>query len=214
MKKKTSIIIILLFANLICYSQQIQICSSLNISSEKRFQNAKGIGIKYQHKISRKFIAGLGFHYNWNASNFSESPDFYIDSYSQGFQEIRSNSTRFAIRLNTQLLITDNDYLSLSLGPEVSYNYLWSNDEVNNYDENNDWAFYSKVYSFERAFGIGLVTNFEIKKIILEQLSLCLSIRPEIITTGEFIKGGAPIFSGLLGFAEFQIGLKYRINKK
>ena len=47
-----------LLLNLYCFGQELEFCISLNTSFEKRFQNASGIGIQYQHDLGSKFKVG------------------------------------------------------------------------------------------------------------------------------------------------------------
>jgi hypothetical protein len=63
-------------------------------------------------------------------------------------------------------------------------------------------------------FGVGLISKVEVKSFLIPKISLCLTIRPELLIGKDlFSKGSNPIFSGGLGFTEFQIGLKYRFKK-
>jgi hypothetical protein len=67
----------------------------------------------------------------------------------------------------------------------------------------------------KKNIGIGLITKLEVKKFIAKSLSLCFTIRPEILLgkTDEVISGEPPVFSGAFDFTEFQIGLIYRFKK-
>jgi hypothetical protein len=206
--------LLIFFIGLTCFAQEVQFCSSLNTSTENRFQNANGIGLHYQHNLGNKFKVGLGVHYNFNNIKFDEIP--YVDGDPNLIiaQEIHSKSNRFSIRLNIQRLLKNNENASISLGPEISYNYLWGQDQI---DERQGQA--SNKISFiqnnglVKEIGIGLISMIEIKNFISPKLSFCFTIRPEIVTDGIFAKGGNPVFSGVSGFTEFQIGLNYRFKK-
>jgi hypothetical protein len=210
--KTTILELLVFFIGLTCFSQEVEFCSSLNTSTENRFQNAYGIGLQYQHNIGSKFKVGLGVHYNFNNAQFDENPDF--DPNLIIADEIHSKSKRFSIRLNIQRLLKNNENASISLGPEISYNYLWGQDQIEerqvqplnmlNITQNNGLI---------KEIGFGLISKIEIKNFISPQLSLCFTIRPEIVTDGVFAKDRTPVFSGVSGFTEFQIGLKYRFKK-
>jgi hypothetical protein len=75
------------------------------------------------------------------------------------------------------------------------------------------WTNYSQNNGLTKEIGFGLISKIEVKNFIDPQLSLCFTIRPEFTTDGIFAKGGEPIFSGVLSFLEFQMGLKYRFKE-
>jgi hypothetical protein len=214
---KTSFISFLIIVfGLSGFGQEIEFCSSLNTSSELRFQNAFGIGLQYQHNISPKIKVGLGIHYNFHNSQFDYLP--YVD-FDPNFiisQKINSHSQRFSYRINIQGLLLDNDNASISLGPEISYNYLWGQDQiVEKTSQSLSVRKYSQKIDLTRHFGAGLISKIEIKNVFLPRLSLCFTIRPEYLIGKEYllIGGSAPVFYGGLGFTEFQIGLKYKLKK-
>jgi len=212
---KTPVLILLsLLMRLTCFGQELEFSSSLNTSTEKRFQNAYGIGLQYQQNVGSKYKIGFGIHYNFNNVKFDEIP--YIDGDPNLIvaDEIHAISKRFSIRLNIQRLLKNNDNASISLGPEVSYNYLWGQDQIDERQGQTSNRFnFIQNNGLTKEIGLGLISKIEIKKFISPQLSLCFTIRPEIITDGLFLKGGNQAFSGVSGFTEFQIGLKYRFRE-
>jgi hypothetical protein len=212
---KTSLLTLLfLLIGLCCFGQEIEFSSSLNTSTEQRFQNAYGIGLQYQHNINSKYKVGLGIHYNFNNVKFDEIP--YVDGDPNLIiaDKIHSYSKRFSIRLNIQRLLKNNENSSISLGPEISYNYLWGKDQIEERQGQTSNRFnITQNNGLTKEIGIGLITKLEIKKIISPLLSLCFTIRPEIISDGIFVKGENQVFSGVSGFTEFQIGLKYKLMK-
>jgi hypothetical protein len=207
-----------------CYGQEIELSGSLNISSEQRFQNAYGVGLQYQQDISRKFKVGLGVHYNFNNADFDHIPYIDADPNLLVVEKIHSTAKRISIRLNIQGLLINARKVSLSLGPEISYNFLWGQDQINrrtgqispiydtlisdqyNFTQNNDLT---------KKIGIGFISTAEIKEFMAKPLSLCFTIRPELLLgkTDPLIGAEQPVFSGVLGFTEFQVGLKYRFKK-
>lgn len=209
-----SIAFLILFIGVSCFGQEFEINGSLNTSSEKRFQGAYGIGLQYQHDIGNKFKAGIGIHYNSKNAEFDEiqyvdaDPDLLIAD------RINSSANRFSLRANIQRLLIDNEHVSFTLGPEISYNYFRGNDEVDErVGQNSERYLYTQKTGLSKQLGFGLISAIEVKQVIKPQLSFCFTIRPEFTTDGLFPKGGNPVFSGVLGFAEFQLGLKYRIKK-
>ncbi len=204
------------FAVLSCAGQELEFCTSLNTSSEPRLQNAAGFGLRCQHSIGKKILAGLGIHYNFRNSGFDEvryidgDPDLLV------VDRIKSDSYRLSLRLNLQAIMINNNNASLTFGPEISYNYLWGKDNVDEITgQMSNQYNYSQNNGPSRDFGFGLISEFEIKNIIARQLSLCFTIRPELLIGKDlFLKGGEPIFSGGLGFTEIQVGLKYRFKNQ
>lgn len=204
---------IFLLIEMFCYAQEVEICGSLNTSSERRFQSALGIGLQYHHDISKRFRLGFGVHYNFNKEQFFDRP--YIDAApgSVIVDKTNSDTKRFSIRLNIQGLIKDNEYVSLSLGPEISFNYLWGKDNIDRYSDLH-WSNWIRDNDLNKEMGIGFISKIEIKDFMTKQLSLCFTIRPELLIGKNNKLDGisAPVFSGVLGLIEFQIGLKYRFK--
>jgi hypothetical protein len=196
-----------------CFAQEVEVCGSLNTSSEQRFQNALGIGLQYQHDISKRFRVGFGAHYNFNKAQFIDRP--YVDAapWTVILDKTNSDTKRFSIRLNIQGLLKDNEYVSLSLGPEISYNYLWGKDNIDRYSDSN-WSKWTRNNDLAKEIGIGFISQMEIKDFMTKQLSLCFTIRPELLIGKNNNLDGisAPVFSGPLSLTEFQMGLKYRFK--
>lgn len=213
---KTRVIIFFaLLSGISCFGQEIEFCSSLNTSSEQRFQSAYGIGLQYQHDIGSKFKAGLGMHYNFNHSQFDYIP--YVDGNPNLIiaDKINSYSQRLSIRLNIQGSLMNKECVSISLGPEISYNYLWGKDQIDErVGQSSNNYIYSQNIKLAKDVGFGLISKIEVRNFMAPALSLCFTIRPELLIGKDlFSKGGRPIFSGGLGFTEFQIGLNYRFQK-
>jgi hypothetical protein len=223
MKTLLSVLFVLFFS-LACFGQEVEFCGSYNTSSdgvssgtslEQRLQNALGIGIQYQQDIIKRVKVGLGVHYNFRNTSFDHIP--YIDDpYKIATEEIFSTAKRFSIRLNAQYLLKDNENVSLSIGPEITYNYLWGQDRIHEEVGNS-----STVYNITRdnklsgIFGAGLISKIEIKNFLTKQLALCFTIRNEqlIRKIETEIYGDYPAFSGHEDFVEFQVGLKYKFKK-
>ncbi len=212
--KKTLFVLLAFCIGLHCFSQELEFSSSLNTSTEQRFQNAYGIGLQYQHFISSKFEVGLGVHYNFNNAEFYEVPWIDGDPNLIVTEDIQSKSKRFSIRLNIQGLLKNNENASISLGPEISYNYLWGQDQIVERSGQTSNRFnFIQNNGLTKEIGFGLISRIEVKNIFTPQLSLCFTIRPELVTDGIFAKG-KQVFSGAMGFTEFQVGLKYAFIKQ
>ena len=198
---------------LYCIGQEVEFCSSFNTSNEQRLQNGYGIGVQYQNDIGHKWKIGLGLHFNFKNAQFSNEP--YIDAipFPPSVEKVSSKSQRYSIRLNIQGLLMNNDNVSLSLGPEISYNYFKGEDNINLFfGGDTKWTNYSQNNGLTKEIGFGLISKVEVKNFIDPKISLCYTIRPEFTTDGIFAEGGEPIFSGVLSFLEFQMGLKYRFK--
>jgi hypothetical protein len=208
-----------LFIGLSCFGQEIEFCSSLNTSSEQRFQSSSGIGIQYQEDIGKKFKAGLGIHYNYNNSQFENIPFVDADPNLIIVEKINSSSKRFAVRLNLQRMLKNNENASISLGPEISYNNMWGQDKIDETalkaGQTPTYSEYAQNIGLKEDIGLGLITKIEVKKVLLPPLSLCITIRPELLIGKAYKLEGMdpPVFSGVLTFTEFQIGLKYRFEQ-
>jgi hypothetical protein len=206
--------LIVLLIGLSCRCQEVEVCGSFNTSNEQRFQNGFGVGIQYQHDIAQKWKIGLGLHLNLKKAQYTDVP--YIDAipFPPSIETVNSNSQRYSIRLNIQRLLIDNAYVSLSLGPEISYNYFKGTDNISLFlGGGTKWQNYSQINGLTKAIGFGLISKIEIKNFLDPHFSLCYTLRPEFATDGIFAKGNEPIFSGVLSFMEFQMGLKYMFNK-
>lgn len=214
--KTTLISCFILFVTISCFGQEVEFCGSFNTSSEQRFQNAYGVGLQYQHELSQKWKIGFGVHYTTNAANFDHIPYVDADPLNVVTDKINSSAKRFSVRLNLQRYLKNNENLSLTLGPEISCNYLEARDQTDRRTgQLSNQNTFSENYRLSQRIGIGFISKIEIKDFIAKPLALCFTIRPEFII-GDFIalKGSdqSP-FYGLLGFTEFQIGLAYRFKK-
>ena len=203
---------IALLIGLSCFGQEVEVCSSFNTSNEQRFQNGFGAGIQYQHDISRKWKVGLGLHLNSKKAQYTDEPYIDANPFPHSIEKVNSNSQRYSIRLNMQRLLMNNAHVSLTLGPEISYNHFKGSDHINLLlGGSTDWTNYSQTNDLTNVIGFGLITKFEIKNFLDPQLSICVTLRPELTTNGTFIRN-SPVFSGVLSFMEFQLGLKYRFK--
>jgi len=214
---KTTLLAVIAFVfEITCFGQEIELNSSLSTSSEQRFQGSPGIGLQYQHGISSKFQVGFGLQYNFKKSEFDHIPFIDADPTLIVAEKINSNSQRFSLRLNIQRLLKDNENVSVSVGPEISYNYVWGEDKIDQRLEQSPWHnIYSQKLGLANDIGLGLYSKIEIKKIIIPELSLSVGIRPEILIGKRMMVfgGEAPVFSGSIGFIECQIGLIYSFKK-
>jgi hypothetical protein len=222
--RKLICLAIFLLIGISCFSQEIELCGSFGTSSKLRFNDALGIGLQYQHDIGKKIKIGFGTNYYNKNSNFTEEYKplaGYNDPYGHWVTKYDVESKRFSLRLNIQGILRDNEYLSISLGPEVSYNFVWGS------EDNSIWygaampdrSFYSRELDLAKKIGMGLISKIDIKKIIIPQLSLCLTFRTELMlrngpqNTSSY-EGSTKIYSAPIDFTEFQIGFKYRIKSK
>jgi len=204
---------ITLLMGLSCFGQEVEVCSSFNTSNEQRFQNGFGVGIQYQHDISRKWKVGLGLHLNSKKAQYTDEPYIDANPFPHSVEKVNSNSQRYSIRLNMQRLLMNNAHVSLTLGPEISYNHFKGTDHINLLlGGTTDWTNYSQTNDLTNVIGFGLISKIEIKNILDPRLSICFTLRPEFTTDGTFPKGNASVFSGVLSFMEFQLGLKYRFK--
>jgi len=212
--KKLVLVTLAFMVGTYCFGQELELCNSLNLSSEQRFQNAYGIGIQYLHLIGHRLKIGVGVHENFCKSEFDEIGYIDADPIYPYVEKISSNSHRISLRMNIQGLLLNNEWVSLSFGPEMSYNYLWGNDQIKEFmEQSSKWINFSQDNTLRNAIGFGLISKVEIKNFLHPQWALCFTIRPEFMMDGLFYKGGTPVFSGIIGFTEFQLGLKYRFKK-
>lgn len=196
-------------------AQDLEFCGSLNTSSEQRFKNAPGIGLQYTQDLGRKLKAGAGIHYNFNKIQFDYIPYIDADPTAVVADRISSNSQHFSIRLNLQILLKNNDNVSISVGPEISYNYLWGKDQIEQRASPPfGYSEYSQYNGLSKKFGVGMISIVEIKNFIDPKLSFCLTFKPEILLGNNIVLMGAnsPVFSGIATFSEFQVGLKYKFK--
>jgi hypothetical protein len=214
--KKIILALISLFIGISCFGQGIEFYGSLNTSGEQRFQPGYGIGLQFQQNLSRRFIAGLGVSYHFSHTTFDQRPYMDADPNLIVYQHITSNSNRFAVRFNIQGLLIDHKNFSWTLGPALSYNILWGKDQIKQTsNQSSTPTEYSQKNGKVKDFGVGLISGAEFKNLIARQVSLCFSIRPELLlgNTAKLVGASALPFSGILGFTDFQIGIKYRFKR-
>ena len=204
--------IFLRMASIDLKSQSLELSTLLNLSNEKRFDKASGIGMMYSHNISMEESLGLSICYKFNHSKYDKitRPDF--DPQIFEFARIDSKSKSISIRINYQYSFINRDQVRLSIGPEISYNFLWGADN-NQYSYSGDSIFWSSSQKNEmiKKIGVGLLAEVEINKIFTDNLALCISLRPESLISGRYLGGEKP-YSGVIGNAEFVIGFKYKLK--
>jgi hypothetical protein len=206
------LIIILILFNIHAFSQEIEFFGSKSLSSEIRFVNACGYGLQYQQKFLKRLILGLGIDYRNNLIDFD-------NIWTSDFGEVMaskesSNSQCYSIRLNFQIIILNKEAVLISFGPDLSYNLLKGKDQINLQSPAIN-KYYEKLPNSKRT-GQGLIFKFELKDLIIKKIDLVLNILSENLSGRDNIIRGLdiPYFSYDFNFIEFQIGLKYRINRK
>lgn len=198
------------------FAQELELCGSFGTSSEIRLRDAFGIGLQYQKGISKKFKVGFGTHYYLNTAHFTERyPSYPATSRERWVTTFTSKSERIALRLNILELLRDNEYVTLAVGTEVSYNFLWGSEDLSTWQEGYPNGSSSYDFDLEKKIGIGVLSTVEIKKFLTPNLSLCLAFRPELMLKNRNPHGaiGYAKFWEILDFTEFQLGLKYKLNK-
>lgn len=213
----TRFFLIAILANLYInvQAQSIELTTLLNNSTEKRLDKSKGFGIMYSHTISKRSTFALAGTYKFRNSTFDNIEGSNADPRVRYFKEISSNTKSFSIRLNYQYAIINKEPVTLSLGPEVSYNFLWGKDKTifSTSNNANQYSLYSKDIEQIRRFGLGILTRVQIHKIFIDRLSLCFDIRPELIFSPALdgIGDTAP-FNGAYTNLEFMLGFQYRLK--
>ncbi len=211
--KPSTIFLIFFLISFVTKSQIIEISSLLNISTEKRMENAIGQGLSYSQNVSKNSSLGVAFFYKYNHANYFQVMTTDYDPNVTEYAKINSKSKCISVRTNYQYSILNRDQVKISIGPELSYNYLWGVDN-NQYCYTGDSTFSAAKSHPNKGFnkfGFGILTKFEINNIIIKQLSLCINIRPEFLIS-SFYYGAATPYSGIIGNAEFAIGLQYKIK--
>jgi hypothetical protein len=222
--RKINLLLIFTVLSISCFSQDIEICSSISTSTSYLFQNATGIGLQYFHDFGPKSKLEIGIHYNQHSSFHDEVYSSDADPSEYDFSHETFDVNKISIRLSRQKYIKNNESMAFSMGPEISYNFYWGkhNNSVfgrtNSQNSTDSTTFYLDTenhianYKSKQGLGIGLLTQTEIKNIFTPKLSFCINIRPELCF-GEF--GGIPStneFNSLKAFIEFLLGLKYRLK--
>jgi hypothetical protein len=211
--KKLALVLLMLIVKISCFAQAVELSGSLtNSFNEPRLQNALGIGMLYQHDLNQKLKLGFGVHYNFNRVNFHEEYS-YIDGMigPHWVSEINSSINRISSRLNVQGVLKENESASILFGPEISYNFIWGQDDISPWNGGplSQRGWYTKKNDLIKRFGLGLIAEMEIKNFISPRLSLCSTIRPELII-GESV---FLLYPKNFELIEFQIGLKYRFEQ-
>jgi hypothetical protein len=198
------------FANV--NAQSLEVSPLLNLSTEQRLEKCSGVGVMYSHRISKNFSLGLSVFYKSLYSNFAEinRPDDPIDPVT--FSEINAQSRNVSIRTGAQHHIIDSELIGFSLGPELSYNWFWGADKEFSYNVNKGTSYYSRYKYNSHFVGVGFLIKLELKKILIERLSICVNTRPELALEIPEENNSSPFEYGM-GNAEFMIGLKYRLIK-
>ena len=203
----TSILILIVTT---IFSQSIELLTNLNMSNEKRLDNAPGIGLMYLQPFGNRSGLGLSAYYKQKHAEYDRITYVNFNPSDILSAKINSESRQVSIRLNYQYALFNNEHASLSVGPEVSYNLLWGSDN-NKYLTSSDSTFGSPVLRENDKIdkiGLAFLFNFEIKNMLTDNLSLNIHFRPEMLFS-ESYEGGEKPYSGEISNFEYGIGLKY-----
>jgi hypothetical protein len=209
MKQITFTSILLLLATTI-FSQSVELFTNLNISNEKRLDKAPGIGLMYFQSLGHKSGLGLSVYYKQKHAEYDRITYVNFNPSDILSAKMNSESKQVSFRLNYRYALFINEHASLSVGPEVSYNLLWGSDK-NRYLTSNDSTLSSPVLRVNDKIdkiGLTFLFNFEIKNILMDNLSLNIHFRPEMLFSGSY-EGGEKPYSGEIKNFEYGIGLKY-----
>lgn len=193
------------------FSQDIQVSICKNTSSELRLQNALGIGVRYNQTIFTSWKVGIGVNRSKSSNEFEDNSSRPII-----YGIVKAHYTNTSFRFNIQKLLKNNDYVSISIGSAFSYNIIKGSDtELNGMDsithtQNVLFPHYNLNY-----FGVGFITEIEVKQLFIKQLSLCLTIEPEALISKEHgMDGRSNVLPSSFCFTEFQVGLRYYLRSK
>lgn len=192
-------------------AQSLELSPVLNLSTDPRFDKCAGIGLMYSHRISKKYSLGLSVYYKSLHSNFAElnQPE-YLDDPNDPiyFSHINAKSNNISIRTGVQHHIIDKEKIGFSLGPELSYIRQWSSEKSFSYYIDKGNSYYSSYNDLHHMLGVDMLIKLELKKIIIERLSICINTRPELA-----IDISSAPFGYNIGNIEFMIGTKYKLRK-
>jgi len=214
--KKFTLLISLSFFIIQTSGQEIDFNLSYSNSSLIKFKNAIGFDIGFS-KITKKenkigFLVSNSFNsfnYDWIRTDISDPRQYII-------MDIKPDSYSLSLQGYYCYHIYKNDNAAVFLGPIINLNYFKIYESIHqlpsgtrtemSYDE-NDWV--------NNKIGIGLLLEYEIRKVIKDCFDLTYSLNPMIGSFEHFPAMGS-IDPWFYLSINFKIGLSYRfgINQK
>lgn len=209
---------ILVLSFLRANSQSLEMSYIFNTSSEKQLDKAGGIGLMYSQHLTKRSAVGLAGACKFNHTKFETIVRSDADPRVLYFNYIDSKAKSVSIRLNYQYAVISRDQVIVSIGPELSYNFLWADDFHSGY-------YYSPYMGFSsitphsdgkekaKKYGLGVLGRVQINKILIDNLALCINARAESLVGPSYDGNPFKPYNGMLGNIEFSLGLQYRFKK-
>jgi len=212
--KKFTLLISLSLVLIQTSGQEIDFNLSYSNSTLRKFKNAIGFDIGFSKITKKENKIGLlvcssfnSFNYDWIRIDLSDPRQYII-------MDIKPDSYSLSLQGYYCFHLYKNDNAAVFLGPMINLNYfkiyesihqLPSGTRTEIYYNDNDW-FYNKI-------GIGLLLEYEIRKVIKDDLDLTYSLNPMIGSFEHFPAMGStdPWFYLSINF---KIGLSYRFGIK
>lgn len=193
--------------------QELEFFGHYSGSSYNKFQNNIGYGLAYNHITKSENRIGFIFQHSFFNRNYSDIHRSNEDGISTYILDIDAKNRRIALKMNYAFKIVNKPRSSLFIGPEISLNYFFVNEQVTRYEnEGISAANYQSEYTEKNRFGFGFLLEFELKEIISERISISSSVHPEIISyqNAGLVGTYSPDF---IGWLNFNLGFKYRLKK-
>ena len=193
--------------------QEIELFGHYSGSNYNKYQNNLGYGLGYYHITKSTNKIGFIFQHSFYNKEYSEIYHSTEDGISTYINKIDAKNQRIAFKMNYAFNVIKHPKSNLFIGPEISVNYFFINEQVTRYEnELISAANYQSEYSENNKFSFGFLIEFELKEIISKKISITSSVHPEIISyekTG-MTGGHSPNF---IGWLNFNFGIKYKLKK-
>jgi len=213
--KKALISIILVVISIGLSGQEIELKGIYSAGTFNKYKNNFGFGIGYNQFIIQKQRLGVAveFYMNNQAYDYNHTSATDLSRY---YQHINPGNSRISVKVNYSFCVICKQKSVLFIGPEIGLSWFRINEKydqvVVTQQEDTLKGQYSSNYSLNNKPGIGFLAEYELKEIILDRISLSISVHPELTFCHSLsIKGlDEPAFAGWLNFS---LGIKYSFIK-
>lgn len=216
MKYRLSILCILLFlVGFEISAQKIGIGANYTSSSAYFLKNVPGAGIFYEHQIRKNFLF-VDFNAAFKNNAYTEAADDGTGLNSYIINDATGTLFLGRIKLGIARNLFSSESYCVSLGGYIGLNYLHRNENIAslyfdaihpgivNQSTLDEWN--------SNKFGFGILLDYEIKQIFVDQLSLFSRIEVGHTNNDPVVRGlSFEVFS--YNSISFSLGIKYNLKK-
>jgi len=197
------------------YCQSISVISSTGFSDNRLFERPISIGLSYTQPIKKINIGGEFLYTNYKASTEKEFVYDMINMMNV-ICDITIKTKIYFFNAYLSFCLRNNENIAIFLGPKVGLLTFNGIERKYFYEyQGNSARLFEYKLDNKIKYNIGMHFQTEIKKVIINNMSIILDFNPKWIYIHKSVDfGGSDIGPSSLFMTTFGIGLRYNFNNK